>query len=82
MLSRRDPLGFGCVWVRPMDHLDLDDDPVVAGVVDGADAVLDEVVVGGGGGGRPDMAQAGGKQPENLPKLIAQAPAVVAALLG
>ena len=50
MLSRRDPLGFGCVWVRPMDHLDLDDDPVVAGVVDGADAVLDEVVVGGGGG--------------------------------
>ena len=22
--------------------------------------------VGGGGGGRPDMAQAGGKQPENI----------------
>ena len=25
-------------------------------------------VVGGGGGGRPDMAQAGGKKPENIPQ--------------
>ena len=27
-------------------------------------------VVGGGGGGRPDMAQAGGKKPENINKAI------------
>ena len=27
-------------------------------------------VVGGGGGGRPDMAQAGGKKPENIPQAI------------
>lgn len=27
-------------------------------------------VVGGGGGGRPDMAQAGGKKPENIPQSI------------
>ena len=27
--------------------------------------------VGGGGGGRPDLAEAGGKQPENLPAAIA-----------
>ncbi len=28
-------------------------------------------IVGGGGGGRPDMAQAGGTQPENLDKALA-----------
>lgn len=27
-------------------------------------------MVGGGGGGRPDMAQAGGKNPENIPQLM------------
>lgn len=27
-------------------------------------------IIGGGGGGRPDMAQAGGKQPENVQKLL------------
>jgi alanyl-tRNA synthetase len=29
--------------------------------------------VGGRGGGRPDMAQAGGDQPENLAKALAKA---------
>jgi alanyl-tRNA synthetase len=38
-------------------------------------------MVGGGGGGRPDMAQAGGKTPENLPQAIAKAPEIVASLL-
>jgi alanyl-tRNA synthetase len=38
-------------------------------------------IVGGGGGGRPDMAQAGGKIPENLPEAIAKAPEIVASLL-
>jgi alanyl-tRNA synthetase len=38
--------------------------------------------VGGGGGGRPDMAQAGGKQPEKLPQAIAMAESVVRELLG
>jgi alanyl-tRNA synthetase len=34
-------------------------------------------VVGGGGGGKPDMAQAGGKQPDNLPAAIEKARAVI-----
>jgi alanyl-tRNA synthetase len=34
-------------------------------------------VVGGRGGGRPDMAQAGGNQPENLEQALAKAYAVV-----
>ena len=38
-------------------------------------------IVGGGGGGRPDMAQAGGKNPENLPQAIAKAAEVVGGLL-
>jgi alanyl-tRNA synthetase len=30
-------------------------------------------IVGGGGGGKPDLAQAGGKQPEKLPEALAKA---------
>jgi len=37
--------------------------------------------VGGKGGGRPDMAQAGGSNPENLDKAIASAEGLVAELL-
>jgi alanyl-tRNA synthetase len=39
-------------------------------------------IVGGGGGGRPDFAEAGGKQPEHIDALLAQAPAVIQRLLG
>lgn len=39
-------------------------------------------VVGGGGGGRPDMAQAGGKDPEKLPQAIEQARSSMATQLG
>ncbi|MCP4545622.1 MAG: alanine--tRNA ligase, partial [bacterium] len=35
-------------------------------------------VVGGSGGGRPDFAQAGGKEPEKLPQLLASVPEVLA----
>ena len=39
-------------------------------------------VVGGGGGGRPDMAQAGGKEPEYLPAAMDKADSVIKAQLG
>jgi alanyl-tRNA synthetase len=38
-------------------------------------------IVGGGGGGRPDFAEAGGKDPSKIDDLIAKAPDVVASLL-
>jgi alanyl-tRNA synthetase len=39
-------------------------------------------IVGGGGGGRPDLAQAGGKDPAKLPEAIARAPEIIRGLLG
>jgi alanyl-tRNA synthetase len=38
-------------------------------------------IVGGGGGGRPDFAEAGGKQPEKIDELLAAAPATLQKLL-
>ena len=37
--------------------------------------------VGGGGGGRPDMAQAGGRDPDKLPDALASVPELVAQAL-
>ena len=34
-------------------------------------------VMGGGGGGRPEMAQAGGKQPEKVDEALSRVPALV-----
>ena len=38
--------------------------------------------VGGGGGGRPDMAQAGGKQPDKVPEAIRMTADVIKELIG
>ena len=38
-------------------------------------------IVGGGGGGRPDFAEAGGKDPSKIDELLQKAPEVVASLL-
>ncbi|MDX1946359.1 MAG: alanine--tRNA ligase [Pirellulaceae bacterium] len=39
-------------------------------------------IVGGGGGGKPDLAQAGGKQPEKLPEALLKAREVAKGMLG
>jgi alanyl-tRNA synthetase len=39
-------------------------------------------IVGGGGGGRPDFAEAGGKQPERIDEMLQASEQVVARLLG
>jgi alanyl-tRNA synthetase len=39
-------------------------------------------IVGGGGGGKPDLAQAGGKQPHKLPEALRKASEVARAMLG
>jgi alanyl-tRNA synthetase len=39
-------------------------------------------VVGGGGGGRPDLAQAGGRDPARLPEALAIAERTMAEMLG
>ena len=38
-------------------------------------------LVGGGGGGKPDMAQAGGKEPEKIPDAVVKANQVIAEML-
>jgi alanyl-tRNA synthetase len=38
-------------------------------------------IVGGGGGGRPDFAEAGGKDPSKIDELISRAPGLVGELL-
>ncbi len=39
-------------------------------------------IVGGGGGGRPDFAEAGGKDPSKVRELLGAAPAIVEKMLG
>jgi alanyl-tRNA synthetase len=39
-------------------------------------------IVGGGGGGRPDFAEAGGKQPEKIDEMLAASEGVLAKILG
>ncbi|MBR1647529.1 MAG: alanine--tRNA ligase [Selenomonadaceae bacterium] len=53
---------------------------VAAGVHAGKIVKEISKLVGGGGGGRPDMAQAGGKNPEGLPKMFDAAKTILESL--
>jgi alanyl-tRNA synthetase len=39
-------------------------------------------IVGGGGGGRPDFAEAGGKQPDKIDEMLNASVQVIAKMLG
>jgi alanyl-tRNA synthetase len=68
----RERLGSGVVALgaviedRPLLLVALTPDAVQKGLSAGKIAGAAARVMGGGGGGRPDMAQAGGKNPERL----------------
>ena len=83
----RDRLGRGVVVLAS------ENDGKVALVVSVSKDLVDRVhagrvvtaiapIVGGGGGGRPDFAQAGGRQPEKIESLLAESRAVVEEMLG
>ncbi len=63
-------------------HLVANFDESVAGRISAGEVIKQVApLVGGGGGGRPTMARAGGKQPENLPEAVAKARELIAAAL-
>ena len=58
------------------------DDSVVPKIKAGDVVKEIAAIVGGGGGGRPNMARAGGKNPEALPEAIARARQLLESALG
>jgi alanyl-tRNA synthetase len=62
---------------KPMIIAAVTDDLIPQGLHAGNIVKLLSEIIGGGGGGRPQLAQAGGKDPENLIKAINSAESVV-----
>jgi alanyl-tRNA synthetase len=58
---------------KPVFVVSVSDDLVTRGVHAGEIVKVAATVVGGGGGGRPNMAQAGGKDAEKLGEALEQA---------
>jgi alanyl-tRNA synthetase len=83
----RDKVGSGTAVLatvsngKPLFIATVTDDLIKRGLRAG-DLVRDVAkIVGGGGGGRPNMAQAGGRDPEKIPEALAAVPGLVEAAL-
>ena len=66
---------------KPVLIATVTDDLIARGLKAGDLAREVAKIVGGNGGGRPNMAQAGGRDPERLPDALAAVPALVAKTL-
>ncbi|HEX9660048.1 MAG TPA: DHHA1 domain-containing protein, partial [Rhodothermales bacterium] len=60
----------------------VSDDLISGGLKAGALVGQIARIIGGGGGGRPNIASAGGKNPEKLDEALREAPAVLKSMLG
>ena len=70
------------IRIRQAVHLVANFDQGVAERVSAGDVVKEIApIVGGGGGGRPTMARAGGKNPEQVPEALARAKELISAAL-
>jgi alanyl-tRNA synthetase len=69
-------------WEDGKVHLVANFDDSVAARISASDVVRGAAaIVGGGGGGRPNMARAGGKDPEKLPEALAEAERLIVTAL-
>jgi len=87
LLRRKQPAGLAVLLASATDgkvHLAAAFSPDLVARGMHAGQWLKEVapIVGGGGGGRPDLAQAGGKLPDQIPAALERATEVVRAKLG
>jgi alanyl-tRNA synthetase len=83
----RDNVGSGTAVLatvsngKPLLIATVTDDLIKRGLKAG-DLIRDVAkIVGGGGGGRPNMAQAGGRDPEKIPEALAMVPVLIEAAL-
>ena len=85
-LAKQDKLGSGVVTIgsiingNPMVVCMVTPDLVARGL--NASVIVKEIanIIGGGGGGRPESAQAGGKDPNKLKEALAIVPTIVSSL--
>ena len=87
VLRRKQPAGLAVLLASAIDGkvnlaAGLTPDLIARGLNAGLWLKAVAPIVGGGGGGRPDLAQAGGKQPDQIPAALEKAVAFVQEKLG